>query len=86
MSQRRRHGATIGGGGGREPFEVDSFHAMPVGIMLNAEKFAGDRHRRHQSSEVRGANVNLCQPIPCQELKTHRICSTIFWDGPQIHI
>ena len=31
------------GGGGRGPFEVDSFHATPIGIMLNAEKFAGDR-------------------------------------------
>ena len=31
------------GGGGREPFEVDSFHAPPIGIMLNAVKFAGDR-------------------------------------------
>ena len=28
-------------------------------------------HRRRQSSEVRGANVNLCQPTPCQKLKTH---------------
>ena len=23
---------------------------------------------------------------PCQKLKTHRIWSTIFWEGPQIHI
>ena len=30
-------------GGGRGPLEVDSFHAPPIGIMLNAEKFAGDR-------------------------------------------
>ena len=30
-------------GGGRGPFEVDSFHAMPIGIMLNSEKFAGDQ-------------------------------------------
>ena len=36
----QRHGATIEGGG-REPFEVDYFHAAPIGIMLNAEKFAG---------------------------------------------
>ena len=28
---------------GRGPFEVDSFHATPIGIMLNAEKIAGDR-------------------------------------------
>ena len=41
-SQGRRHGATIGGGG-RGPFEVDSFHAPPIRIMLKAEKFAGDR-------------------------------------------
>ena len=38
----RRHGTTIGGGG-RGLFEVDSFHATPIGIMLNTEKFAGDR-------------------------------------------
>ena len=31
------------GGGGRGPFEVDYFYATPIGIMLNAEKFAGDR-------------------------------------------
>ena len=24
------------GGGGREPFDVDYFHATPIGIMLNA--------------------------------------------------
>ena len=35
-----RHGTTIGGG--RRSFEVDSFHATSIGIMLNAEKFAGD--------------------------------------------
>ena len=39
--QGRRHGATIGGGGGRGLFEVDSFHATPIGLMLNTEKFAG---------------------------------------------
>ena len=32
---------TIGGGGGRGPFKVDSFHATPIGIMLNADKFSG---------------------------------------------
>ena len=42
VNQGRRHGATIGEGG-RGPFEVDSFHAPPIGIMLNAEKFSGDR-------------------------------------------
>ena len=31
------------GGGGRGPFEVDSFHATPIGIMLNVENIAGDR-------------------------------------------
>ena len=31
------------GGGGRGPYEVDSFHATPIGIMLNVEKFARDR-------------------------------------------
>ena len=33
-------------GGGRGPFEVNSLHAAPIGIMLNAEKFAGDRSQR----------------------------------------
>ena len=37
-SQGRHHGVTIGGGG-QGPFEVDSFHAPPIGIMLNVEKF-----------------------------------------------
>ena len=32
--------------GGRGPFEVDSFHAPSIGIILNAEKFAGDRSPR----------------------------------------
>ena len=41
IHQGWRHGATIRGGGGREPFDVDSFHATPIGIMLNA---AGDRY------------------------------------------
>ena len=36
--QWRRHGATIGG---RGPFEVDFFHATPVGIMLTVENIAG---------------------------------------------
>ena len=46
-SQGRRHGATIGGGGvGRGPFGVDSYHAPPIRIMLKAEKFAGDRSPR----------------------------------------
>ena len=40
--QGRRHGVTIGGGG-RGPFEVDSFHASSIGIMLNAENIAGYR-------------------------------------------
>ena len=31
------------GGGGRGPFEVNYFYAPSIGIMLNAEKFAGDR-------------------------------------------
>ena len=31
------------GGGGRGPFEVDSLHATPIGIMLNVENIAGDR-------------------------------------------
>ena len=31
------------GGGERGPFKVDSFQATPIGIMLNAEKIAGDR-------------------------------------------
>ena len=45
MSKGRKGGATARrlGGGGRGPFEVDSFHAPPIGIILNAEKFAGDR-------------------------------------------
>ena len=34
-------GATARRLGGREPFEVDFFHAPPICIMLNAEKFAG---------------------------------------------
>ena len=34
------------GGGGRIPFEVDSFHATSIGIMLNTEKFAGNRSPR----------------------------------------
>ena len=34
------------GGGGRGPFEVDSFHALPIGIILNAEKCAWDRSPR----------------------------------------
>ena len=46
---------------------------------------AAKYNRRRQSSEVRGANVNLCQPTPCQKLKTHRIWSTIFLEDPQIH-
>ena len=37
--QWRRYVATIGE---RGPFEVDFFHAPPIGITLNAEKFAGD--------------------------------------------
>ena len=42
--QGRRHGATIGGGGDEGHLNaIDSFHAPPIGIMLNAEKFAGDR-------------------------------------------
>ena len=32
-------GATARRLGGREPFEVDYFHAPPIGIMFNAEKF-----------------------------------------------
>ena len=39
-------GATARRLGGRGPFEVDSFHAPPIGLMLNAEKFAGDRSPR----------------------------------------
>ena len=31
-----------GGGGGREPVEVDSFHVTPIGIMVNVENIAGD--------------------------------------------
>ena len=41
--QGRRYTTRRLGGGGREPFEVDSFHATPIGKMLNAEKFAGDQ-------------------------------------------
>ena len=33
-------------GGGRGQFEVDSFHSPPLGMMLNVEKFAGDRSPR----------------------------------------
>ena len=29
------------GGGGRGPFEVDSFHATHIGIRLNVENIAG---------------------------------------------
>ena len=29
------------GGGGRRPFEVDSFHAAPIGIMLKFEILGG---------------------------------------------
>ena len=32
--------------GERGQFEVDSLHAPPIGIMLNAEKFSGDRSPR----------------------------------------
>ena len=39
--QGQRHGEMIGGRPG--PFEVDSFHAPLIGIMLNAENYAGDR-------------------------------------------
>ena len=35
-----------GGGRGRGPFEVDCFHATPIGIMLNAKKITGDRASR----------------------------------------
>ena len=45
--QWRRHGATIGGGG-REPFELDSFDATPIGI-LNVENIPGDRSPRPSS-------------------------------------
>ena len=44
------------------------------------------RHRRRQSSEVRGANVNLCQSTPCQKLKTHRIWSTFLGGAPNSHL
>ena len=38
-------------GGGREgPFEVNSLHAAPIGIMLNAEKFTGDRSQHPRPS------------------------------------
>ena len=57
-----------------------------VALLVEVELSVGKIHRRRQSSEVRGGNVNLCQPTPCQKLKTHRIWSTIFWEGPQIHI
>ena len=30
-----------------------------------------------------GANVKLGLPTLCQKLKTHRIWSTIFWEGPK---
>ena len=33
-------------GGGTRTIEANSFHATPIGIMLNAEKFAGDRSPR----------------------------------------
>ena len=61
-------------------------HRDPQYIAKYLHKIKDLPHRRRQSSEVRGANVNLCQPTPCQKLKTHRIWSTIFWDGSQIHI
>ena len=41
---------------GRGPFEVDFFHATPIGIMLNAEKFAGDR-----SPPPPGAATHACE-------------------------
>ena len=58
QGQGRRHGATIGGGG-RGQFEVDSFHAPPIGIMLNVEKFAGDRSLRPP-----GAAAHVLGPMP----------------------
>ena len=33
----------IVGGGGRRPFEVDSFHAAPIGIMLKVYHIGGTR-------------------------------------------
>ena len=30
-----------GGGGGRRPFKVDSFHAPPIGIMLTLAPLGG---------------------------------------------
>ena len=41
-------GATARRLGGRGPFEVDSFHATPVGLMLNFETIARDRFLSQQ--------------------------------------
>ena len=31
----------MGGGGGRGPFELDYFHATPIGLMVNVENITG---------------------------------------------
>ena len=62
---------------------------VKVDLRIQGNRYCkdGDEHARRQSSAVMGANVNLCQPTPCQKLKTHRIWSTIFlgWD-PNSHL
>ena len=71
------------GGGARfgDGARFDINHVFLVSFFVGARL-----HRRRQSSEVRGANVNLCQPSPCQKLKTHRIWSAIFLGGaPNSH-
>ena len=58
-----RYGATIGGGGGRGLFEVDSFHATPIGIMLNAEKIAVNGPPPPPPPPVPPPMVNLAVPV-----------------------
>ena len=59
--QGRRHGVTIGGG--RGPFEVDAFHATHIGIMLNAEKFAGDRFPPPPGADPGGGRWGARSPL-----------------------
>ena len=67
--QGRCHDGTIGG---RGPFEVDSFHATPIGIMLNAEKFAGDRSPG-AAAHANLAGVRLREDQTCKVSGADRI-------------
>ena len=60
----------LGGGGGRRPFEVDSFHAAPIGIMLKMYHIGGGdtspaSRWRSPCRQWRGKSINL-NPLGCK--------------------